>query len=420
MNALQKRRQSLRGHRDVLPDLFFVLKRLQTYLPCTSKIEQTFSILDKVFGNQRLNMCPAMENMTVALLVNRNIGEADLLKICKSAAEMWSEAYGASAGRRQHIESRADCGIKRPRSGAQTSDTAGGSLPTERIFKKRFHEQVIAKSQHVNHIETLTAYTPTVWTHTHTKEQKFNQNKLEKKRIDANLKGLVLPDETDYNLRTATYAEVERRHKAFMTRHRASRKYADSIHPTAPTIQHHNVFVLDRCWTVELGEKLVANHCRRVTDEIDATVHIMDTVMDCTEPACRRVQWAAALTGAVVCMPDVYIKGKVGTWLQYVRALDTNRIIWVSDAIQGASPRLWNLLQSAIATDGSKWKLVDLPGYVAAKMKHSEGRKVIGLCSQAEYDVAVSGSANPVSNLFTPKTLLQFLQQLDSTRSVLV
>ena len=240
------------------------------------------------------------------------------------------------------------------------------------------------------------------------------------KRLDANLQGLVLPDEIDYHVRTATYAEVERRHKAFTTRLRASRKYTDSIHPTTPTIQHHNVFVLDRCWTEELRAKLVANHCRRVTDEIDATVHIMDTVMDCVEPACRRVQWAAALTGAAVCAPDVYLKGKVGPWLQYGRALDVNRILWVSDSIQDASPRLWNLLQSAIATDGSKWLLVDLPGYLAAKIKHSAGRKVIGLCSQTEYDVAVTGSANPVSNLFTPTMLLKFLQQLDPTRSVLV
>ena len=132
-------------------------------------------------------------------------------------------------------------------------------------------------------------------------------------------------------------------------------KYIDSIQPTRPTIQHHNVFVLDRCWTVELGEKLVANHCRRVTDESDATVHIMDTIMECVEPACRRVHWAAALTGAAVCMPDVYLKGKAGPWMQYCHALGVNRILWVSDSVQHASPRLWNLLQSLIDTDGSNW-----------------------------------------------------------------
>ena len=217
---------------------------------------------------------------------------------------MWSdEAYGASAGRRQHRESRADRGVKCQRFELLwcTSDT--GSLPSERLFKKRFHEQVIAKSQHVNHTATLAAYTPTVWTRTHTLEQEFNQKKLDIKPLDANLKGLVLQDETDYHLRTATYAEVERRHKAFTTRLRASRKYTDSIHPTTPTIQHHNVFVLDRCWTEELRAKLVANHCQRVTDdEIDATVHIMDTVMDCVEPACRRVQWAAALIDRCCCV----------------------------------------------------------------------------------------------------------------------
>ena len=115
---------------------------------------------------------------------------------------MWSEAYGASAGRRQHIESRADRGVKRQRFDLLrcTSDT--GSLPSERLFKKRFHEQVIAKSQHVNHTATLAAYTPRVWTRTHTLEQEFNKNKLHIKRLDANLKGIVvvLPGETDYHL----------------------------------------------------------------------------------------------------------------------------------------------------------------------------------------------------------------------------
>ena len=70
--------------------------------------------------------------------------------------------------------------------------------------------------------------------------------------------------------------------------------------------------------------------------------------------------------------------------------------------------------------DGSNWSLTDLPGYLAAKTKYEKGRKVIGLCCQEEYDVAVTGSANPVSNLFTPHLLLQFVQQVDPTRSVFV
>ena len=106
--------------------------------------------------------------------------------------------------------------------------------------------------------------------------------------------------------------------------------------------------------------------------------------------------------------------------MQYCHALSVNRILWVSDSVQHASPRLWNLLQSLIDTDGSNWSLTDLPGYLAAKTKCEKGRKVIGLCCQEEYDVAVTGSANPVSNLFTPNLLLQFVQQVDPTRSVFV
>ena len=106
---------------------------------------------------------------------------------------MWGEAYGASAGSRQHALSRVDHGVKRPRRSASTSDACRtGSLPTEQLFKKRFHDQVVAKSQHVNHMATLDAYAPTVWTEGHIGEQQFNKNKLQIKRLDANMKGLVL------------------------------------------------------------------------------------------------------------------------------------------------------------------------------------------------------------------------------------
>ena len=98
MNAVLQHRQAT-GGRDAVPDLLFVVKRLQTYVvPCTSKIEQTVCLLvdnNKVFTNhRRLNMSPAMENMAVPLLVNRNIGgDADLFENWESTAQMWSHAY---------------------------------------------------------------------------------------------------------------------------------------------------------------------------------------------------------------------------------------------------------------------------------------------------------------------------------------
>ena len=101
-------------------------------------------------------------------------------------ADVESCIYGASARARQHFVSRADCDNKHPRSDASTSDAwrTGSLLPTELVFK--------AKSHHVNHIATLlAAYAPTVWPDTHTRDQKFNKDKMEKKHFDANMKGLA-------------------------------------------------------------------------------------------------------------------------------------------------------------------------------------------------------------------------------------
>ena len=79
--------------------------------------------------------------------------------------------------------------------------------------------------------------------------------------------------------------------------------------------------------------------CVCAGQESDATVHIMDNMI-CAS-TCPRWAAAALMTSAAVCL--------------YARS----------------PPRPWNLLQSAIDTDGSNWSLTDLPGYLAAKIKHS-------------------------------------------------
>eukprot|EP00973_Karenia_brevis_P075696 10518721-Karenia_brevis.AAC.1 len=62
--------------------------------------------------------------------------------------------------------------------------------------------------------------------------------------------------------------------------------------------------------------------------------------------------------GAAICVPNVYTHGDTGPW-----------------AFQDECPRLWYLLLTVINKPESNWTLVDLAGYLAAKLKFTTGRR---------------------------------------------
>ena len=133
-------------------------------------------------------------------------------------------------------------------------------------------------------------------------------------------------------------------------------------------------------------------------------------------PDVRRVQSAAALMGAAICVPHVYTHDHTGPWVRLKCALIVNRFFFATPAFQDEYPRLWYLLLTLISKPESNWTPVDLDQFLAAKLKFPAGHRVIAVCTQREYDTAV---ASGVTNMFTPRLLLEFVQQMDETQSVL-
>ena len=339
--------------------------------------------------------------------------DVDLQKVCVRAQELWKETIGKHS--RLHQRRRVSYGMTRTCPSASASATGSGTLPSERGFRKRLHSQIVEKSANVDHTTTLNAYAiDHAWTAAHQKERQFNLDKLHAKKIEANLRGCILPGEKTVSLQSASRAEMKRRLDAFATRVRKARNIIDIIKPDGPAIKHQKVFVLN-CWSDELSRKLVEQSCSRIYEEHAALVFIMTNPIACASTEARRVQWAAAMMGAAICVPTVYTHGHTGTWVQYKRALAITRFIWASPAFQAAHPRLWYLLLNVITTPGSNWTLVDLPNYLKVKLKFPRGRRVIAVTTKDEYDTAV---ASGTTNVFTPNGLLKFVYQIDEARSV--
>lgn len=206
---------------------------------------------------------------------------------------------------------------------------------------------------------------------------------------------------------------MERRGDAFEKRSNQSRKIIDTIRPAAPTFTDHTVFVPDDAWSVELSAKLLDNRCRRVFDHGEASLFIMNNPASYDNPDDRRIHWAAALKGSAICTPMVYTHGHQVPWMRYKCALAANHIVWASPAFQHAHPRLWYVILSSInATASNNWQLVDLHGYLSAKLKYPRGNKVIGMCATEEYDATVR-------NLFTAEMLFstKFIRDIDPLAS---
>ena len=413
VNAVLRFRDESRSN---LPSdcLLHVLIRLRAFAACTSSIEQSFSVILKTFGKQRFGMHPYAENMAITVLLARNMSEPELENIFKRAQELWDEALGSNS--RTHRDRKTNYGIKvGPTSNSASSSAA---LPSERSFRKRLHDQIVSKSGHVDHVEELDTYEAPdhAWTAGHEYERKFNRDKLDAKRVEANIRDLMLPHEKNPALQAASRRELERRAKALGDRVKTYRKNIDIINPGRPTIVDHHIFVLDECWSDSLAQSLDRHNCRRVREESQATVFIMRDPFASDSPDKRRVQWAAALMGAAICVPHVYTHDHTGPWVRLKCALIVRRFFFATPAFQDEYPRLWYLLLTVIIKPESNWTPVDLDQFLAAKLKFPAGHRVIAVCTQREYDTAV---ASGVTNMFTPRLLLQFVQQMDETQSVL-
>ena len=106
-------------------------------------------------------------------------------------------------------------------------------------------------------------------------------------------------------------------------------------------------------------------------------------VDDVTQPGMRNL-WAAVLFGIPMLSKRV-VMDSVGPMIQYQKAINTTRHIWVSPELRAMRPAVFKVLEKAGDRDGSKWAIIrgNFTKYQVAHRK--KGNSARALVTKKQY-----------------------------------
>ena len=149
----------------VVKTILHVIKRGQVFAPATSGVEQSFSLVASLLGNNRLNASDPVENMYINLLVG-SWKAAQLDDLVKRSIGIWRDSFQKHS--RMHVAPRTDRGVKRE---AEPQLPQGSEKCNERKFFKRLTSEVNAHAT-PNAADVFAeelAAVPVMWTPQHAK-----------------------------------------------------------------------------------------------------------------------------------------------------------------------------------------------------------------------------------------------------------
>ena len=166
-----------------------MVQRGMCFTPVASGIESNFSRMDSTLGQRRLGAAEGFEAQSVCLLVT-SFSDDQLADLVKGARVIYEQAFQKHT--RIHTKHRCDKGIGNKKRG-KTLKHHGGLL-TETAWMRRLHESVVQSStvRAASGLEHDDA--ACYWTEKHGKEQSFQIQKANNRKVEAYRQGLILPD----------------------------------------------------------------------------------------------------------------------------------------------------------------------------------------------------------------------------------
>ena len=135
--------------------------------------------------------------------------------VCALAQGVWSTCMQKHSRTANHH--RSDRGVKRTMDGEPRSIVKEEGKPSEREFWRRSHQQT--KMLTSSSASSSSAAPPVVdFDPGHTKELTFQNKKVVARYIEANLQGLLLPQEQTLAVQQATVIEQDRMHHSLQAR----------------------------------------------------------------------------------------------------------------------------------------------------------------------------------------------------------
>ena len=193
----------------------------------------------------------------------------------------------------------------------------------------------------------------------------------------ASINNLILPEETSTVLRTAAEQEEIRAQKSLKDRTREEANKRRLLRAEPPTSAELRRAVL----YLDVAESDLPQGWQRAVSEKEG---LISQSIEC--PAAFYIAanpWqinnelglAAALHGAWILAPRVYMGLDVGPAMKLKPALQTRRKIWVSDNFKTGCALAWVVILAAMQGASCKWQLLETPQKYAAEKAPAQGSR---------------------------------------------
>lgn len=352
-DALQKtQRHSKKSH--PAGALVPVLQRYLCYTVSTAKVEQSFSKLKRVLGEQCLGGSATFEARLVKVVLDRTGTSKDADRIHRARA-LWADHWSTC---RAPYSERLDKGVARPhrQHGERQWIRVRRDVVGRAAAGRRAHSMVEVKPS----TDVECGLTPS-----HCDMIEKQRRKGAKRKAIALLEGTLLPEE-HADARDDAVAETADMIKRAKTRLAAERKQRArcTTHVSGDVLHGLPVFLESDAaptggLTPALSKALAALGCPVVLDRTKAKVMIVNDLADLG----MRTKWCAALVGGYVTTAATLEHGR-GALLLYHEARCMRRTLWLSMQFRERHPKVVSILQALAfgedaVTNGSQWTLQD-------------------------------------------------------------
>lgn len=394
-----------------------VLCRLLSARPCTSSIEQNFSLLDRYLHKRREALSDKTINILAKVLLD--IRPADGECVATMARQIWARHFGRPRVRRQV---RIDKG--RPNEHARNPGTATALQRSRRHdaaqlvqSRRRHHAHFLANEMMSG--EPQDEHVPG-WSDAHEAERNFLRQKRRRLECETGLAGF-LPACALNNALLAEVADLDRNNKKSCTRMLADDKRRDlQTHGGQPQsllqFQGCEYHVHSSLRTTAV--MAAAQDLRLGIQVPEPTVKTQLFVLPDASAPDDRAAWHAQLNGGTLLLPSV-LSGGAGPVLTYQNVFRVRRKIFVSPRFRTTEAWRWEALSAMLA--GTTWDVLSDARQFQAE-KNAAHRKrvnatVIGLFLASELAACQKLPAWMNQHMFTSETLLRFLRKIDLSRS---
>ena len=332
--------------------------RYLAYGASSSGVEQNFSKIARVLGQQCLNAQEDREFVRIKLMLDRR--ENEVKEVCARAQEVWALRFGHS---RTHESERIDKGMRRRLK-------AGDATESSWLRKRR---SSVASALQAAHPVLSEEGDVEGWGASHEKELAFIKKKLVDRKVEAVCSGALILEENDTEIAGAVDTEIaaqEKRRKE-RVRHMHRIETTMCLHlPSVTALRGLRCFVEPGCiHALPLLETHLICH---VADRVDADIFLAQHPLDIGQ----RSTICAVVAGAYIIDPSFLKHGaKGGVCVKYKAAKDTKRNFLFTEPFLQKHGSIAHLLRRCASQRAEKWRCFSdvhehIPKFIVANRKH--------------------------------------------------